>query len=98
MDSVNNSKPGKEIKATANVVTRSKSAIKPIKEKIPSGIKWLDYLPQEFVSFTNYNPAHQLLEMLAIINKDTALDDNYLVVNEKEARVNFGAAKDSVFV
>lgn len=66
--------------------------VKAVNYKIPSGVKWLDYLPTNFVSYTNYNPAHQLMEMLSKINTEGSVDENYLVVNGKEAFVRYGAA------
>lgn len=92
MDSTDNTKIGKENKASSKVTTRSKSVIKTISFRIPPDIKWLEHLPDTFVSFTNYNPAHQLKEMLSKINSEDSLDDNYLVVNGKEAFVKYGAA------
>lgn len=55
-------------------------------------------MPENLVSYTNYNAAHQLKEMLEKINSELSTDDNYLVVDEKEAFVKYGAASDAVFV
>lgn len=65
---------------------------------MPPEIKWQEYLPENLVSYTNYNAAHQLKEMLEKINSELSTDDNYLVVDEKEAFVKYGAASDAVFV
>jgi len=50
---------GRETKSNKDTVKRGKSIIKNV-NRIPPGIKWLEHLPPEFASYTNFGPVYEL--------------------------------------